>query len=189
MSTSSTDNRSAIVVIAVIAIPTSIMIFVALLSAQPSAPSPATPDPQVVRVTSPMATGSPPSRPTQSTPGTTSPSVTKTTTTTATTSLTTTMPPQSQSPSLALEPVLLDAQPFETARLVGTYIGSNGPATLRVQHHRRAGWVNFPLPVTTDPAGHFTAYVELGRPGMHWLRVVEPGTKTVSPVVLLAISG
>jgi hypothetical protein len=174
MSTSSTDNRSAIVVIAVIAIPTSIMIFVALLSAQPSAPSPATPDPQVVRVTSPMATGSPPSRPTQSTPGTTS--------------LTTTMPPQSQSPSLALEPVLLDAQPFETARLVGTYIGSNGPATLRVQHHRRAGWVNFPLPVTTDPAGHFTAYVELGRPGIHRLRVVEPGTGTASPVVLLTIS-
>ena len=174
MSTSSTDNRSAIVVIAVVAIPTSIMIFVALLSAQPWAPSPATPDPQVVRVTSPMATGSPPSRPTQSTPGTTS--------------LTTTMPPQSQSPSLALEPVLLDAQPFETARLVGTYIGSNGPATLRVQHHRRAGWVNFPLPVTTDPAGHFTAYVELGRPGIHRLRVVEPGTGTASPVVLLTIS-
>jgi hypothetical protein len=49
--------------------------------------------------------------------------------------------------------------------------------------------VNFPLPVTTDSAGHFSAYVELGRPGMHWLRVVEPGTKTVSPVVLLAISG
>ncbi len=194
MATSSTDNRPAIVVIAVIAILTSIMIFVALLSAQPPAPSAATPDRQVVMVTSPTATGSPSPRPTESTPGTTSPSATKTTATTATTattspSTTTTTTPAPQSSSIALEPAILDAQPFETVRLTGTYIGTNGPATLRVQHYRQASWVDFPLPVTTDSAGHFTAYVELGRPGINWLRVVEPGTKTASPVVLLAISG
>ena len=61
--------------------------------------------------------------------------------------------------------VTFTARPFETVRMVGTYIGARARTILRVQQHQGGDWVDFPLPTTTDDSGDFTVYVELGSPG------------------------
>jgi hypothetical protein len=50
-------------------------------------------------------------------------------------------------------------------------------------------WLDFPLPMKTDQLGQFTTYVELGRPGLYWLRVVDPGSAVTSIPFLLVIEG
>jgi hypothetical protein len=80
------------------------------------------------------------------------------------------------------------ARPFETVRVMGTYIGARARTILRVQQHQGGDWVDFPLPTTTDDSGDFTAYVELGSPGEHRVRIVDPATNTVSESVIVVIS-
>jgi hypothetical protein len=41
-------------------------------------------------------------------------------------------------------------------------------------------WLAFPLPTKTDQSGQFTAYVELGQPGLHRLRVLNPDSGVTS---------
>ena len=79
------------------------------------------------------------------------------------------------------------AEPFETVRIDGRYFGAGAGTTLRLQRQQQGDWVNFPLPTTTDRGGRFTAYVELGKPGSHRLRVVDPGSGTSSEVVVVNI--
>jgi len=45
----------------------------------------------------------------------------------------------------------------------------------------------FPLPARTDQSGQFTAYVELGQPGLYWLRVVDPDSGLKSKQFLVVI--
>jgi hypothetical protein len=35
-------------------------------------------------------------------------------------------------------------------------------------------WLDFPVPMMTGKSGEFTAYVEVGKPGRYWLRVLDP---------------
>jgi hypothetical protein len=56
-----------------------------------------------------------------------------------------------------------------------------------VQHRQGGGWVDFPLPTTTDESGNFTVYVELGTTGDHQVRVVDPQTHTASAPVTVVI--
>ena len=60
---------------------------------------------------------------------------------------------------------------------------------LRVQRWERHRWLAFPLPVKTDQSGKFIAYVELGQPGLYWLRVQDPGSGVKSKPFLLVIKG
>ena len=77
---------------------------------------------------------------------------------------------------------------FETIPISGVLQGAPAGTTLRVQLRQDARWQPFPLPTTTDDAGRFTAYVELAAPGSYELRVRDPATERVSPVVALEIS-
>ena len=52
-----------------------------------------------------------------------------------------------------------------------------------------ARWRAFPLTPKTDRLGRFIAHVELGEPGPHWLRVVDPKTKLTSDPFVLVIDG
>lgn len=80
------------------------------------------------------------------------------------------------------------AKPFQTVPIRGTYHG--GPETfVRVQRWERARWRPFPLEARTDRSGQFTAYVELGEPGLYWLRVLDPGSRVRSKPFLLVIKG
>jgi hypothetical protein len=65
------------------------------------------------------------------------------------------------------------AKPFQSVRIEGAFRGR--PDTF-LQVARREGdkWLAFPLPTKTDKSGRFTAYVELGQPGLYRLRIVDP---------------
>jgi hypothetical protein len=90
--------------------------------------------------------------------------------------------------TIQLADLATSARPFEAVRIQGTYHG--GPATfLRVQRWERGMWLDFPLPTRTDRSGQFTAYIELGRPGRYWLRVVDPGSAVTSRPFVLVIKG
>ena len=81
-----------------------------------------------------------------------------------------------------------DAQPFETVRIHGTYHG--GPeAHVIVEVREDAQWRPFPLSPKTDRLGRFITHVELGEPGPHWLRVLDPRTKVTSDPFVLVIEG
>jgi hypothetical protein len=80
------------------------------------------------------------------------------------------------------------ARPFEAVRIQGTY-RAGAETFVRVQRWERGMWLDFPLPTKTDPTGQFTAYVELGRPGRYWLRVVDPGSAATSKPFELVIEG
>jgi hypothetical protein len=56
-----------------------------------------------------------------------------------------------------------------------------------VQRWERHRWLAFPLSAKTDQWGKFTAYVELGRPGLYWLRVLDPDSGVESKPFLLVI--
>ena len=76
---------------------------------------------------------------------------------------------------------------FETVAISGVLDGAPAGTTLRVQHREQGRWVSFPLPTTTDAAGRFTAYVEMGAPGSYELRVLDPATRRTSRVVTLQV--
>ena len=90
--------------------------------------------------------------------------------------------------AIQLEDSVDSAKPFQTVRIQGTYSG--GVDTfLRVQRWEGGKWLDFPVPAKTDSSGHFTAYVELGRPGRYWLRVLHPDSGVTSKPVALIIKG
>ena len=80
------------------------------------------------------------------------------------------------------------ARPFEAVRIHGTY-RAGAETFLRVQRWERGMWLSFPLPTKTDQLGQFTTYVELGRPGRYWLRVVDPSSAVMSKTFELVIEG
>ena len=80
------------------------------------------------------------------------------------------------------------AKPFQTIPIHGTYRGAVD-TLLRVELWESDTWRAFPLPMKTDRAGRFTAYVDLGRPGRHRLRVVDPDSGVTSKPFVLVIKG
>jgi hypothetical protein len=77
------------------------------------------------------------------------------------------------------------AKPFQTVRIQGTYRGG-ADTFLEVERWEGGKWLAFPLPTKTDRSGQFTAYVELGQPGSHRLRMLDPGSGVTSiPFVLV----
>jgi hypothetical protein len=56
-----------------------------------------------------------------------------------------------------------------------------------VQRWEGNRWQDFPIPAQTDQSGQFTAYVELGQPGLYWLRVLDPKSDVKSKPFLLVI--
>ncbi|HWI02160.1 MAG TPA: hypothetical protein VNT27_17665 [Propionibacteriaceae bacterium] len=83
------------------------------------------------------------------------------------------------------------AKPFQTVRIQGTYRGG-ADTFLWVQRweggSQTAGkWTNFPVPTKTDQSGQFTAHVELGMPGSHQLRVLDPDAGVASQPFVLVI--
>jgi len=89
--------------------------------------------------------------------------------------------------NIELEERFYTAQPTETLKIAGRYSRSEVPALLRVQRKQQDAWASFPLPTRTDRSGNFSAYVELGKPGRHRLRVVDPQTGAASSVITVAI--
>jgi hypothetical protein len=79
------------------------------------------------------------------------------------------------------------AEPFETVQISGTYPTADASTELRVQWQRGKRWVSLPLPTVPDPAGDFTAFVELGGPNLYRLRVVDPQLQVTSNTVMLHI--
>jgi hypothetical protein len=90
--------------------------------------------------------------------------------------------------TIQLADLAASARPFESVRIQGTYSGG-AETFLRVQRWERGMWLDFPLPTKTDQLGQFTTYVELGRPGRYWLRVVDPGSAVTSKPFVLLIKG
>jgi hypothetical protein len=80
------------------------------------------------------------------------------------------------------------AKPFQTVPIHGTYHGG-ADTFLRVQRWEGGRWQAFPLPTRTDQSGQFTAFVELGQPGLYWLRVLDPDSRVKSKPFLLVIKG
>ncbi len=71
------------------------------------------------------------------------------------------------------------AKPFQTVQIQGTYRGG-ADTSLRVQREEGGQWLTFPLPTKTDQSGQFTAYVELGQPGLYQVRVLNPDSGVTS---------
>jgi hypothetical protein len=90
--------------------------------------------------------------------------------------------------TIEVEDPAAPAKPFQTVRIQGTYPGG-ADTLLRVQRWERHRWLAFPLPTQTDQSGRFTAYVELGQPGLYWLRVMDPDSRVKSEPFLLVIKG
>jgi hypothetical protein len=80
------------------------------------------------------------------------------------------------------------ARPFQTVGIQGTYRGG-AHTFLRVERWERHRWMAFPLSTKTDQSGQFTAYVELGQPGLYWLRVRDPDSAVKSKPFVLVIRG
>jgi hypothetical protein len=90
--------------------------------------------------------------------------------------------------TIQVEAPTAPAMLFETVRIQGTYHGG-ADTFLRVQRWERHRWLAFPLPTKTDQSGRFTAFVELGEPGLYWLRVLDPDSGVTSKPFLLTIKG
>jgi hypothetical protein len=58
---------------------------------------------------------------------------------------------------------------------------------VRVSYREAGRWRPFPIPATIDSAGRFTAYVDMGRPGVYALRVTHVPSGATSAVVKLTI--
>jgi hypothetical protein len=89
---------------------------------------------------------------------------------------------------IKVKDVAASARPFETVRIRGSY-RDGGDTLLRVQRWEDGKWLDFPLPTKTDKSGQFTAYVELGQPGRHRLRVFDPDSGVASRTFVLVIKG
>jgi hypothetical protein len=80
------------------------------------------------------------------------------------------------------------ARPFQTVEIRGSY-RDGADTLLRVQRWEDGKWLDFPLPTKTDNSGQFTAYVELGEPGRHRLRLLDPSTGFTSKLFAVVIKG
>jgi hypothetical protein len=93
-------------------------------------------------------------------------------------------PEPAEPAAITLDEFSSSARPFEPVALHGTFPGQ-ADTTLRIQRRQSGEWVDFPIPTTTGASGRFTGYVELGRPGRHRLRVLDPESGAASrPIVL-----
>ena len=88
--------------------------------------------------------------------------------------------------TIQLENSADSAKPFQTVPIRGTYRGG-ADTFLRVERWEGGRWLAFPLPTKTDQSGQFTAYVELGQPGLHRLRVLNPDSGVTSEPSVLVI--
>ena len=88
--------------------------------------------------------------------------------------------PNDESGQVTLELRTYVANAYETVPIHGVLTGAETATTLRVQHLQRGRWESLPLPTTTDSAGRFTAYVDLGAPGTYQVRVLDPRTGEAS---------
>jgi len=80
------------------------------------------------------------------------------------------------------------AKTFQPVRIQGIYHGGED-AFLRVQRWEGDIWLDFPVATKTDRSGHFTAYVEFGRPGRYRLRVLDPASGVTSKPFVLTVKG
>lgn len=76
---------------------------------------------------------------------------------------------------------------MEPVALRGHLDGGRAGARLQVQQLRAGRWVSFPLQPVVDESGTFSTYVELGGPGVHRLRVVEPASGATSEVLVVRV--
>jgi serine acetyltransferase len=90
--------------------------------------------------------------------------------------------------AIQMDDPTLSAKPFETVRISGTFRGG-ADTFLRVQRREAGKWLAFPLPAKTDQSGHFTTYVDLGRPGRYQLRLLDPVSGVTSKPFVLVIRG
>lgn len=79
--------------------------------------------------------------------------------------------------------------PHETVRVAGRLQqeGADGGRRVRVELWRRGAWRVFPVGAVTGPKGRFTAHVDLGEPGTHWLRVSTSRPATVSELFTVTV--
>jgi hypothetical protein len=97
-------------------------------------------------------------------------------------------PGSAKEEAIHIEHPAVSARTFQTVRIQGVYRGAPD-CSLRVQGWRRHKWFAFPLTAKTDRSGQFTAYVELGEPGLYWLRVLDPDSNVKSEPFQLVIKG
>jgi hypothetical protein len=90
--------------------------------------------------------------------------------------------------AIELKDSAVSAEPFQAVRIEGTYHGG-AHTFLRVLRWEGGNWVAFPVPTKTDQSGQFTAYVELGEPGLYRLRMLDPDSGVTSKPILLTIKG
>jgi len=88
--------------------------------------------------------------------------------------------------TIRLEVPGASAKPFQAVPISGTYLGGE-QRFLRVERLEAGKWVAFPLPTKTNRSGQFTAYVELGQPGVYQLRVLDPDSGATSNTAVLMI--
>lgn len=92
-----------------------------------------------------------------------------------------------QAGTIQLNQPVHSAKPYQAVAISGTH---GGPDTLlQIQRKEQGRWVPFPVPTTTDQSGRFNTWVELGKPGRYWLRVLDPGSGATSEPFALVISG
>jgi len=91
--------------------------------------------------------------------------------------------------SIALRAGVRQAASFEPVPITGSFpAGGVLGARLEVQRLVNGSWVRFPLPAAVAATGRFQTFVELGSPGRHQLRVVDPETGVASNIVTVTIS-
>ena len=103
--------------------------------------------------------------------------------------------PDSPSGAAPPEPSRLEATlgspstaPMEAVSISGRIDGTGPGTALAVQMRVREGrWVSFPLRPVVDETGRWTTYVEIGEPGSHKLRVIDPASGVSSRVLVLRV--
>ena len=88
--------------------------------------------------------------------------------------------------AIQVKDVPTSARSFETVQIRGSY-RDGADTLLRVQRWEDGKWLDFPLPTKTDKSGQFTAYVELGEPGRHRLRLLDPSAGLTSKPFVVVI--
>lgn len=91
-------------------------------------------------------------------------------------------------PSLQATLGATTTEPMEAVELSGRLEGGQAGTAVQVQLlGRNGGWITYPLRPVLDESGAFTTYVEVGRPGRHRLRVVEPVSDATSEPLSLQV--